>query len=55
MIFVIEYMIILQLLYAAEQGIAEEVALQRGMADKSREFVDAGAELYQGGAISQSP
>jgi phosphomethylpyrimidine synthase len=32
--------------YAAEQGIAEEEALKRGMAEKSREFVEKGAEVY---------
>ena len=32
--------------YAAEQGIAEEEALKRGMEDKSKEFVEKGAEVY---------
>ena len=33
--------------YAAEQAISEEVeAIQKGMEEKSREFVDAGAEVY---------
>ena len=32
--------------YAAEQGLAEEEALQRGMEDKSKEFVEGGAEVY---------
>jgi phosphomethylpyrimidine synthase len=32
--------------YAAEQAISEEVALQRGMEEKSKEFVEAGAEVY---------
>ncbi len=32
--------------YAAEQAISEEEALQRGMADKSAEFVETGAEVY---------
>ena len=32
--------------YAAEQGIAEEEAIAKGMADKSKEFVDKGAEVY---------
>ena len=32
--------------YAAEQGIAEEVALAAGMEEKSKEFSDAGSELY---------
>jgi phosphomethylpyrimidine synthase len=33
--------------YAAEQGVQEEEALQRGMEEKSREFMEKGAELYQ--------
>jgi phosphomethylpyrimidine synthase len=32
--------------YAAEQAISEEEALQRGMAEKSKEFAENGAELY---------
>jgi len=32
--------------YAAEQGIAEEAALKQGMAAKSKEFVEQGAEVY---------
>jgi phosphomethylpyrimidine synthase len=32
--------------YAAEQGIAEEEALKRGMEEKSKEFVQRGAEVY---------
>ena len=32
--------------YAAEQGIAEEEALAQGMAEKSREFAEAGSEVY---------
>ena len=32
--------------YAAEQGIAEEAALKKGMEAKSREFVEKGAEIY---------
>ena len=32
--------------YAAELGIAEEEALKRGMEEKSREFVEKGAEIY---------
>jgi phosphomethylpyrimidine synthase len=32
--------------YAAEQGIAEEEALKKGMEEKSREFVEKGAEVY---------
>jgi len=33
--------------YAAEQAISEEEALQAGMEEKSKEFVAAGAEVYQ--------
>jgi len=33
--------------YAAEQGLAEEAALAAGLAAKSQEFVDQGAEVYQ--------
>jgi phosphomethylpyrimidine synthase len=33
--------------YAAEQAISEEEAIQKGMDEKSREFVEAGAEVYQ--------
>jgi phosphomethylpyrimidine synthase len=32
--------------YAAEQGIAEEAALAQGMEEKSKEFVEKGAEVY---------
>ena len=32
--------------YAAEQGIAEEEALTKGMEENSKEFVEAGAEVY---------
>ena len=32
--------------YAAEQGIAEQEALQKGMEEKSRQFVEKGAEIY---------
>ncbi len=32
--------------YAAEQGIAEEEALKKGMEEKSKEFVESGGELY---------
>jgi phosphomethylpyrimidine synthase len=32
--------------YAAEQGVSEEEALQRGMEEKSKEFVERGAEVY---------
>jgi hypothetical protein len=33
--------------YAAEQGITEEEALAKGMEEKSKEFVENGAEVYQ--------
>ena len=32
--------------YAAEQQISEDEALAKGMAEKSREFVEKSAELY---------
>jgi phosphomethylpyrimidine synthase len=32
--------------YAAEQGIAEEEALKKGMEEKSKEFAEKGSELY---------
>jgi len=32
--------------YAAEQGIAEEEALKKGMEHKSKEFVEKGGDLY---------
>jgi phosphomethylpyrimidine synthase len=32
--------------YAAEQGIAEEGALEKGMEKKSREFTEKGSVLY---------
>ena len=32
--------------YAAEQGIAEAEALKKGMEEKSKEFVEKGAEIY---------
>jgi phosphomethylpyrimidine synthase len=32
--------------YAAEQGVADEQAIQAGMEQKAREFVEKGAELY---------
>lgn len=31
---------------ASQQAISEEEALAKGMAEKSREFVEAGAEVY---------
>ncbi len=32
--------------YAAEQGVSEDAALAKGMEEKSREFVEKGAEVY---------
>jgi phosphomethylpyrimidine synthase len=32
--------------YAAEQGIAEEEPLKKGMEEKSREFTEKGSKLY---------
>ena len=32
--------------YAADQGIAESAALESGMQEKGKEFVEQGAELY---------
>src|SRR3712207_5638766 len=32
--------------YAAEQGIAEDTAIEKGMQEKSAEFAGAGAEIY---------
>ncbi len=32
--------------HAAEQSIAEEEALEKGMESKSRDFVEPGAEVY---------
>ena len=32
--------------YAAEQGIAEEEAIKKGLEEKSRQFVEKGAEIY---------
>jgi phosphomethylpyrimidine synthase len=32
--------------YAAEEGVAEENGLAKGMAEKSKEFVEKGAEVY---------
>ena len=31
---------------AAEQGVTEEDALKKGMDEKSKEFVEKGAEVY---------
>jgi phosphomethylpyrimidine synthase len=35
--------------YAAEQGVNEEEAIAKGMAEKSEEFVEKGAEIYVNG------
>jgi phosphomethylpyrimidine synthase len=35
--------------YAAEQGLAENQALESGLREKSKEFVEKGAELYAKG------
>jgi phosphomethylpyrimidine synthase len=35
--------------YAAEQGLAEAEALKKGLAEKSKEFVEKGAEVYMKG------
>jgi phosphomethylpyrimidine synthase len=32
--------------FAAEQGLSEEQALKRGMEEKSKEFLEKGAEVY---------
>ena len=32
--------------YAKELGIKEDEALKKGMEEKSKEFVDSGAEVY---------
>jgi len=32
--------------YAAEQGLAESEALESGMQDKAKQFVEKGSELY---------
>ena len=32
--------------YTAEQGVPEEETLAKGMAEKSKEFVEKGAEVY---------
>ena len=32
--------------YVAEQGIAEDWALKKGMEEKSREFTEKSSELY---------
>jgi phosphomethylpyrimidine synthase len=32
--------------YAAEHGVSEQEALQKGMEEKSREFTEKGNEIY---------
>jgi phosphomethylpyrimidine synthase len=32
--------------YAAEQSLAEDVAIERGLEEKAKEFVEKGAEVY---------
>ena len=32
--------------FAAEQGLAEEEMLKKGMEEKSKEFAEKGAEVY---------
>jgi phosphomethylpyrimidine synthase len=33
--------------YAAEQGLSEDQAIEQGLQEKAREFVDSGAEIYK--------
>jgi phosphomethylpyrimidine synthase len=33
--------------YAEKVGVEEKAALEKGMAEKSREFVEQGAEIYR--------
>ena len=33
--------------YAANQSVDEKEALEKGMADKAREFVEAGVQIYR--------
>jgi phosphomethylpyrimidine synthase len=33
--------------YAAEQGLAEDLAIEHGLQEKASEFATAGGELYQ--------
>jgi phosphomethylpyrimidine synthase len=35
--------------YAAEQGISETEAIEKGLKEKSAEFVEKGAEIYANG------
>jgi len=32
--------------YAAEQGLSEEVAVQKGLDKKAAEFIEKGSEVY---------
>ena len=32
--------------YAAEQGLSEDEAMEKGLQEKSREFVQTGAQIY---------
>jgi phosphomethylpyrimidine synthase len=32
--------------YAAEKGMSEQQALEKGMAEKSQEFADQGGDVY---------
>jgi phosphomethylpyrimidine synthase len=32
--------------YAAEQGLAESIALEKGLKEKSAEFTEKGSEVY---------
>jgi len=32
--------------YAAEQGVSESEAVERGLKEKAKEFVEKGAEIY---------
>ncbi|HLM01450.1 MAG TPA: phosphomethylpyrimidine synthase ThiC [Pyrinomonadaceae bacterium] len=41
--------------FAAREGIAEETALAAGMAEKSREFLATGAEIYHGNKPDGAP
>jgi len=43
---------------AAEQGVTEQEALQKGMGERSRNFVEKGSELYakaKGGQDAATP
>jgi phosphomethylpyrimidine synthase len=33
--------------YAAKQGIADAEAIERGLREKAKEFVESGAEIYR--------